>query len=166
MIPLVAIAAANVVASRQKEAKPCTLSEIAEATAEEYAIPTGRLLGKARQSVHEEARRVAIYLSASCFKIASPEQVAAFFACDVSRIEVPEGDERRRMNRIANRLKNSQEAANSRRENEPIQRQLTFSSSLAEELAEILGGLDDGTSQTSSESLCFVKGMFGRKQDI
>ena len=35
MIPLVAIAAANVVASLKKETKPSTLSEIAEATAEE-----------------------------------------------------------------------------------------------------------------------------------
>ena len=49
MIPLVAMAAANVVASLKKETDPFTLSEIAEATAEEYGIPTVRLLGKGRR---------------------------------------------------------------------------------------------------------------------
>ena len=102
MIPLVALAAANVVASLQKETKPFTLSEIAEATAEEYGIPTVRLLGKGRESVQEEARRVALYLSA---KVASPEEIAAFFGCDVSRIEVPEGEARQRMSRIENGLR-------------------------------------------------------------
>lgn len=102
MIPLVAIAAANVVASLKKETKPSTLSEIAEATAEEYGIPTVRLLGKGCESGHEEARRVALYLSA---KVASPEKIAAFFGCDVSRIEVPEGEARQRMSRIESGLK-------------------------------------------------------------
>ena len=102
MIPLVAMAAANVVASLKKEKEPFTLSEIAEATAEEYAIPTVRLLGKGRRSVHEEARRVAIYLSA---KVASPEGIATFFGCDASRIEVPEGEARQRMSRIENGLR-------------------------------------------------------------
>ena len=113
MIPPVAIAAANVVASLQKETKPFTLSEIAEATAEEYGIPTVRLLGKGCESVHEEACRVALYLSA---KVASPEEIAGFFGCDVSRIEVPEGDARMRMNRIVNRLKDTHKAARSQRE--------------------------------------------------
>ena len=110
MIPLVAMAAANVVASLQKETRPSTLSEIVEATAEEYAIPTVRLLGKGRRSVHEEARRVAIYLSS---KVASPEAVATFFGCDVSRIEVPEGEAKQRMSRIESGLKNSHKAVNS-----------------------------------------------------
>ena len=98
MIPLVAIAAANLVASLQN----FTLSEIAEATAEEYGIPTVRLLGKGRESVQEESRRVALYLSA---KVASPEGITTFFGCDVPRIEVPEGEARQRMNRIEYGLK-------------------------------------------------------------
>ena len=102
MIPLVAIAAAGAVASLQKGTEHCSLSKIAEATAEEYGIPTVRLLGKGRRSVHAEARRVALYLSA---KVASPEEIATFFGCDVSRIEVPEGDARRRLSRIENGLK-------------------------------------------------------------
>ena len=110
MIPLVALAAANVVASLQKETKPFTLSEIAEATAEEYGIPTVRLLGKGCESGQEEARRVALYLSA---KVASPEEIATFFGCDVSRIEVPEGEARQRMSRIESGLKNSHKAVNS-----------------------------------------------------
>ena len=109
MIPLVAMAAANVVASLQKEKRPSTLSEIAEATAEEYAIPTVRLLGKGRRSVHEEARRVAIYLSA---KVASSEGIATFLGCDVSRIEVPEGEARQRMIRIENKLRGRQSDSN------------------------------------------------------
>ena len=111
MIPLVAIAAAKVVASLQKETKPFTLSEIAEATAEEYGIPTVRLLGKGRESVQEESRRVALYLSA---KVASPEEIATFFGCDASRIEVPEGDARRRLSRIERGLKNSHKAVHLR----------------------------------------------------
>ena len=114
MIPLVAIAAANVVASLQKGTKPFTLSEIAEATAEEYGIPTVRLLGKGRESVQEEARRVAHYLSA---KVASPEEIAAFFGCDVSRIEVPEGEARQRMSRIENKLRGLQSDSNPLRSN-------------------------------------------------
>ena len=114
MIPLVAIAAANLVASLQKETKPFTLSEIAEATAEEYGIPTVRLLGKGCESVHEEARRVALYLSA---KVASPEEIAAFFGCDVSRIEVPEGEARQKMNRIENKLRGRQSDSNPLRSN-------------------------------------------------
>ena len=110
MIPLVAIAAANVVASLKKETKPFTLSEIAEATAEEYGIPTVWLLGKGCESVHEEARRVALYLSA---KVASPEEIATFFGCDVFRIEVPEDEARQRMSRIESGLKNSHKAVNS-----------------------------------------------------
>ena len=102
MIPLVAMAAANVVASLKKETEPFTLSEIAEATAEEYGIPTVRLLGKGCESVQEEARRVALYLSA---KVASPEGITTFFGCDVPRIEVPEGEARQRMNRIEYGLK-------------------------------------------------------------
>ena len=109
MIPLVALAAANVVASLQKETKPFTLSEIAEATAEEYGIPTVRLLGKGRESVQEEARRVALYLSA---KVASPEEIATFFGCDVSRIVVPEDEARQRMSRIESGLKNPHKAVN------------------------------------------------------
>lgn len=101
MIPLVAIAAAHAVASLQKETESRTLSEIAEATAEEYGIPMVRLLGKGRRSVHAEARQVAIYLSS---KVASPEKVAAFFGCEVSRIEVPEGEARQRMSRVENVL--------------------------------------------------------------
>ena len=114
MIPLVAMAAANVVASLQKETKPSTLSEIAEATAEEYAIPTVRLLGKGRRSVREEARRVAIYLSS---KVTSQEKIATFFACDVSRIEVPEGEARQRMSRIENKLRGRQSDSNPLRSN-------------------------------------------------
>ena len=114
MIPLVAIAAANVVASLQKETKPFTLSGIAEATAEEYGIPTVRLLGKGCESVHEEARRVALYLSA---KVASPEEIATFFGCDASRIEVPEGDARRRLSRIENGLRGRQSDSNPLRSN-------------------------------------------------
>ena len=110
MLSMVAIAAARAVASLQKETRNFTLSEIAEAAAEEYGIPTVQLLGEGRGSVHEEARRVAIYLSS---KVASPEEIAAFFGCEVYRIEVPEGDARRRMNRIESGLKSSHKAVNS-----------------------------------------------------
>ena len=114
MIPLVAMAAANVVASLKKEKEPFTLSEIAEATAEEYAIPTVRLLGKGCESVQEEARRVALYLSA---KVASPEEIAAFFGCEVPRIEVPEGEARQRMSRIETKLRGRQSDSNPLRSN-------------------------------------------------
>lgn len=50
-----------------------------------------------------------LYLSA---KIASPEEIATFFGCDVSRIEVPEGEARQRMSRIERGLKNSHKAVN------------------------------------------------------
>ena len=114
MIPLVAIAAANVVASLLKGTEHFSLSEIAEATAEEYGIPTVRLLGKGCESVHEEARRVALYLSA---KVASPEEIAAFFGCEVPRIEVPEGEARQRMSRIENKLRGRQSDSNPLRSN-------------------------------------------------
>lgn len=153
MNPLVALAAANAVASLQKETKPFTLSEIAEATAEEYAIPTVRLLGKGRRSGHEEARRVAIYLSA---KVASPEEIATFFGCDVSRIEVPEGEARRRMDRIANRLKDAHKAAHSQREKPES------SPFFSDCFPSLFGGLSDATSRTSPETHCFVKRSMGR----
>lgn len=159
MIPLVALAAANVVASLQKETKPFTLSEIVEATAEEYGIPTVRLLGKGCESVQEEARRVALYLSA---KVASPEEIATFFGCDVSRIEVPEGDARMRMNRIANRLKDSHKVVHPSQGKDPVQRKSTSSPVLADWFPALFEDCSDETSRTSHEMHCFVKRSMGR----
>ena len=160
MIPLVAIAAANVVASLQKETKPFTLSEIAEATAEEYGIPTVRLLGKGRESVQEEARRVAHYLSA---KVASPEEIATFFGCDVSRTEVPAGEARQKMDRIANRLKDSHKVVHSSQRKDQVQRKSTSSPLLADWLPALFKEFSDATSRTSPETHCFVKRSMGRR---
>ena len=159
MIPLVAIAAANVAASLQKGKEHSTLGEIAEATAEEYGIPTVLLLGKGRGSVHRDARRVAVYLSA---KVAMPKEIATFFGCDVSRIEVPEGEERRRMNRILNRLKGIHETSTQGQEKKSFPDSATSSPVLADWFPRLFDGLGDATSRTSSGAGCLVKRAFGR----